>query len=69
MQKRRTAKASEVSDPVREDDYDGYYDDVHPLDYGENEEEHGQLDIKAIVLLVLGLIIFCVVVIKLQSML
>ena len=67
--KANVAEAEALKEFAEKANYDGYYDDVHPLDYGENEEEHGQLDIKAIVLLVLGLIIFCVVVIKLQSML
>lgn len=29
------AKAGGASEPVREDDYDGYYDDVRPIDEGE----------------------------------
>lgn len=49
--------------------YDGYYDDVRPADYGETDEERGQLDIKAVLLLIVGLIIFCVVAIKLQALL
>lgn len=49
--------------------YDGYYDDVRPVDYGETDEERGQLDIKAVLLLIVGLIIFCVVAIKLQALL
>ena len=28
------AKAGGASEPVREDDYDGYYDDVRPIDEG-----------------------------------
>lgn len=67
--KANIAEAEALKEFAEKANYDGYYDDVHPLDYGENEEERGQLDIKAIVLLVLGLIIFCVVVIRLQSML
>ena len=33
------AKAGGASEPVREDDYDGYYDDVRPIDEGGGREE------------------------------
>ena len=46
------AKASEVSDPVREDDYDGYYDDVRPFDEGGGREEIDKTLVKKIILVV-----------------
>lgn len=46
------AKASEVSDLVREDDYDGYYDDVRPFDEGGGREEIDKALVKKIILVV-----------------
>lgn len=73
--RRKKAKKANLADEEAQKEfaekanYDGYYDDVRPADYGETDEERGQLDVKAIVLLVAGLTIFCVIVIKLQSLL
>lgn len=45
-------KAGEASEPVREDDYDGYYDDVRPFDEGGGREEIDKALVKKIILVV-----------------
>lgn len=46
------AKAGGASEPVREDDYDGYYDDVRPIDEGGGREEIDKALVKKIILVV-----------------
>lgn len=48
--------------------YDGYYDDKLPYDYGEADTKSNQFSVIAVILLIIGLSAFVVVAIKLQSM-
>lgn len=48
--------------------YDGYYDDKIPYDYGEADAKSNQFSVIAVILLIIGLSAFVVVAIKLQSM-
>jgi len=48
--------------------YDGYYDDKIPYDYGEADTKSNQFNVIAVILLIAGLSVFVVIAIKLQSM-
>jgi uncharacterized Zn finger protein (UPF0148 family) len=59
--KRKAAKpvpeASAEKTPVMEEDYDGYYDDVLPMDTGRQREGIDRSIIKKIAILIAGLVV------------
>ena len=59
--KRKAAKplpeASAEKTPVMEEDYDGYYDDVLPMDTGRQREGIDRSIVKKIAILISGLVV------------
>jgi len=48
---------------------DGYYNDVRPADFGEDEEDRPDFDIKQIIAMIVIVSVVCAIIVKLQSML
>lgn len=58
-----TAETTAEKTPVAEEDYDGYYDDVLPMDTGRQREGIDRSIVKKIAILISGLVVvigFCV---------